>query len=340
MKTLLMLSVLGAIMLGALSSSADGDDKETPPIKIGIIGLDTSHCTAFTSILHDPKADGDLAGFRVVAAYPGGSPDIPASKDRIDGFTKTMRDKYGVEIVGSIDELLPKVDVVMIESVDGRPHLQQLGPVIKAKKKVFIDKPIAGSLADVLRIFALAAENKVPVFSSSSLRYYPGIAGASTNPKVGKVFGCVTYGPCSLEEHHPDLFWYGVHGVEALYTIMGTGCKTVMRTHTKDTDAVTGVWADGRVATFRGLRSGKAGYGALVFGSAGVVPVDGSGSYQPLVAEICKFFRTGKAPVSAEETTELFAFMEAADESKRKDGAPVTIEAVMQKARAEIAAGK
>jgi predicted dehydrogenase len=345
MKTLLMLTVLGATLFGAtlfgaISSAGGGDKKKNTPIRIGMIGLDTSHCTAFTSILNDPNAEDDLAGFRVVAAYPGGSPDIPASKDRIKGFTDTLRQKYGVEIVESIDEMLPKVDVVMIESVDGRPHLQQLGPVVKAGKKVFIDKPIAGSLADVLRIFALAGEKKVPVFSSSSLRYYPLIAAASTNPKTGKVLGCMTYGPCSLEEHHPDLFWYGIHGVEALYTIMGTGCKTVTRTHTKDTDVVAGVWADGRVGTFRGLRSGKAGYGALVFGSDGVAAVDGSGSYKPLVVEVCKFFRTGKAPVSAEETTELFAFMEAADESKRKDGAPVAIEAVLQKARAEIAAAK
>jgi predicted dehydrogenase len=306
-------------------------------MRVGIIGLDTSHCVAFTRILHNPKAEGDLAGFRVVAAYPGGSPDIPESKNRIEGFTSELRDKHGVEIVGSIDELLKKVDVVMIESVDGRPHLAQAGPVIRAGKKVFIDKPIAGSLAEALLIFRLAAEHKVPLFSSSALRFSTGIAGARKNPKVGEVIGCDVYAPCSLEKHHPDLFWYGVHGLESLYTIMGTGCRTVTRAHTKDTDVVTGVWADGRIGTFRGIRGGKADYGATVFGTKGVVPAGGFTGYEPLVVEICKFFRTGQPPVSAAETTEMFAFMEAADESKRQGGAPVTIDAVMKAATAEAA---
>jgi predicted dehydrogenase len=339
MKTVIIVSALLALVFCAIASSASEQGDNAPVVRVGIIGLDTSHCVAFTSILQNPKNEGDLAGFRVVAAYPGGSPDIAASRDRVDGFTKTLRDKYGVEIVSSIDELLKKVDVVMIESVDGRPHLAQLIPVLKAGKKVFIDKPIAGSLADVLRIFALATEYKVPVFSSSSLRFGPGVAGARKNAKIGDVLGCDSYGPCSLEEHHPDLYWYGIHGVEALYTVMGTGCKTVSRAHTKGTDVVTGVWSDGRIATFRGIRSGKAGYGVTVFGSAGVLPIDGNADYKPLVTEICKFFRTGQPPVSAAETTEIFAFMEAADESKRQGGVPVTIEAVMQKARAETARG-
>ncbi len=306
----------------------------------GIIGLDTSHVVAFTKLLNDPRAKGDLAGVRVVAAYPGGSPDIASSRDRLEGFTKTLREQYGVEIVDSIDALLKKVDVVLLESVDGRPHLKQVIPVLKAGKPVFIDKPVAGSLADAIEIFDLAKEHKTPCFSSSSLRFGPGVQGVKNDPRVGKVVGCDAWGPCALEEHHPDLFWYGVHGVETLFTVMGTGCVSVARVHGKGTDFVTGTWKDGRVGTFRGIREGRAGYGATVFGTAGVVPVSGSGGYEPLVVEICKFFRSGKPPVPAEETVELFAFMEAADESKRQGGAPVTLESVMKKTRADIAARK
>jgi predicted dehydrogenase len=290
---------------------------------------------AFTSIFNDPKNEGDLAGFKVVAAFPAGT-DIPDSKNRVKMFTEQIRDKWGVEIVASIDELLPKVDVVLLESVDGRPHLEQATPVLKAKKKIFIDKPIAGSLADVLKLFALAKETGTPMFSSSSLRYYPNFRNIRKESKVGNILGCMVYAPCSLEPNHPDLFWYGVHGVETLYTIMGTGCKRVSRSHTKGTDIVTGTWGDGRVATFRGIRDGKSGYGAVVFGDKGIAPMDsGGGTYKPLVVEIAKFFRTGVPPVAAEETIEMFAFMEAADESKRQGGAPVTLEAVLAKARAQ-----
>jgi predicted dehydrogenase len=306
------------------------------PLRAGIIGLDTSHVEAFTKLLNNPNAKGDLAGVRVVAAYPGGSPDLPASRDRLADYTKKLRDNYGVEIVDTIDALLSKVDVVLLESVDGRPHLEQVKPVFKARKPVFIDKPVAGSLADALQIYQLAEATGTPCFSSSSLRFSPKIAAMRNDPKVGDVLGCDAYGPCPLEPHHPDLFWYGIHGVETLFTIMGPGCESVTRTHTKGTDLVTGTWKDGRIGTFRGIRTGKSDYGALVFGSKGIAPSGGYGGYEPLVVEICRFFRSGKPPVSALETLEIFAFMEAADESKRQGGTPVSLASVMEKARRQI----
>jgi hypothetical protein len=323
----------GALSLTGFSVSGQLLAQDTTkPLRAGMIGLDTSHVTAFTNLLNNPKNEGDLAGIKVVAGFPGGT-DIPASKDRVANFTKTLREKYMVEIVDSIDDLLKKVDVVLLESVDGRPHLEQARPVFKAGKPVFIDKPVAGSLADAIQIYDLAKQTKTPCFSSSSLRFGPAVQAIRNDPKVGEILGCDTYGPCPIEQTHPDLFWYGIHGVEMLFAIMGTGCESVVRTHTKETDKVVGTWKGGRIGTFRGIRAGKADYGGTVFGKAGVAPVGGSGGYEPLVREICKFFKTGKPPVSPEETVELFAFMEAADESKRKGGAPVTIENVMAKAR-------
>jgi Oxidoreductase family, NAD-binding Rossmann fold len=306
---------------------------EPKPLKVGIIGLDTSHVTAFTSLLRNPKSKSELAGFQVVAAYPGGSQDVESSRSRVKDFTATLKDKYGVEIVDSIDALLPKVDVVLLESVDGRPHLEQVKPVLKAGKRVFIDKPLAGTLADAIQIFELAKQFKTPVFSSSSLRFAAELAAVKKSAKLGDLLGCMTYGPCSLEEHHPDLFWYGVHGVEALYAMMGTGCETVSRVHTKDTDVVTGVWKDGRVGTFRGLRAENHGYGLVAFGSKASEAQKLDPGYEPLLVEIAKFFRGGPPPVSAEETLEMFAFMEAADESKRRGGGPVKLAEVMAKTR-------
>ncbi len=323
--------LLAALLCTAIGASAMAEDA-APKIRVGIIGLDTSHVMAFTGVLNDPKSEGELQGVKVVAAYPGGSPDIASSRDRVAGYTKDLQEKYGIEIVDSVEALLPKVDAVLLESVDGRPHLKQVKPVFAAGKPVFIDKPAAGSLADAVEIFRLSKASGVPCFSSSSLRFSPGIAQMRSNEKVGEVLGCDAYSPCSLEEHHPDLYWYGIHGVETLYAIMGPGCVSVSRTHTKDTDFATGVWKDGRIGTFRGMRSGKHDYGALVFGTKGIVPSGGYGGYKPLVVEIARFFKTGKPPVSAEETIEIMAFMEAADESKRQGGKPVTLESVLAKA--------
>jgi predicted dehydrogenase len=327
----LLFCLVAFSFLASMASAAEPAAGQ--PLKAGIIGLDTSHVGAFTKLLNDPNAKGVLATVKVVAAFPGGSPDLPESRDRVEGFTKELRDKYGVEIVSSIDDLLKKVDVVLLESVDGRPHLDQVKPVFLAHKPVFIDKPVAGTLADAIQIYELAKEHKVPCFSSSSLRFSPGILAMRNNPKVGDVVGCDAYGPAPLEKHHPDLFWYGIHGVETLYTIMGPGCQSVTRTHTSGTDVVSGAWKDGRIGTFRGIRAGKQDYGATVFGQKGIAPSGGYGGYEPLVVEICKFFKTGEPPVSAEETIEIFAFMEAADESKRQGGVPVSLESVMAKAR-------
>jgi Oxidoreductase family, NAD-binding Rossmann fold len=334
------LSWLVVVLAMSFLTSAAVADEPPKTLKAGIIGLDTSHVVAFTKLLNDPKAKGDLEGVRVVAAFPGGSQDIPASRDRLVGFTKQLKEQYDVEIVDSIDELLKKVDVVLLESVDGRPHWEQVQPVFKAKKPVFIDKPVAGSLADVLRIYDLAKETGCPVFSSSSLRFAPEIGKLKDNSKLGAVIGCATHGPCEIEEHHPDLFWYGVHGVENLFAVMGTGCESVSRVKTKETDMVTGTWKYGRVGTFRGLRGGKKDYGMVVYGSESIETTKVSADYAPLVAEICKFFKTGKPPVSAEETIELFAFMQAADESARQNGAAVTIDSVLKNARAGSAKEK
>jgi predicted dehydrogenase len=327
--------LVGAAMmtLGAKSAMSDEPKPGGDALRAGIIGLDTSHAPAFAGVLNGPKATGDLAGVRVVAAFPGGSPDVPASADRVEGFTKQFAE-MGIEIVPSIEALLEKVDVVLLESVDGRPHLDQVIPVLKANKPVFIDKPVAGSLADAVAIFELAKRHNVPCFSSSSLRFSKGIIGMRDDRRVGEVTGCEARGPCSLEPHHPDLFWYGIHGVETLFTIMGTGCVAVTRVHTEGTDFVVGRWSDGRIGTFRGLRAGSHGYGATVYGTKGIAQSGGYDGYEPLLVEIVKFFKTGKPPVSAEETLEICAFMEAADESKRQNGAPVSVASVLAKAKA------
>ncbi len=306
-------------------------DEPAGPMKAGIIGLD-AHALPWTKIINDPKATGELAEMTVVVGYPGGSPDIPHSMGILNRSVEPIRN-LGVEIVDSIDELLKKCDVVLLLSIDGRPHLEQAKPVFAAGKPVFIDKPIAGSLADAIEIFRLAKEHNVPCFSSSSLRFAAQTIGIRNDPKLGEVRGCDQYAPCHLEPHHPDLFWYGIHGVEPLFTIMGTGCKSVTRVHTEGTDLVVGVWKDGRVGTFRGIRDGRRGYGSTVFGSKGIAPGGGFGGYEPLIVEIVKFFKTGKPPITPEETLEIFAFMEAADESKRQGGASVTLESVMEKAR-------
>jgi predicted dehydrogenase len=304
-----------------------------PGKRVGIIGLDTSHSIAFTKEMNSDNASSEFGGYKVVAAYPQGSLDIQSSVQRIPGYIEQVK-KMGVEIVDNIPALLEKVDVILLETNDGRRHLEQAIPVLKAGKPMFIDKPIAASLADGIAIFAAATHFKVPVFSSSSLRFMSS-AQAVANGKIGKVIGADTYSPASVDKTHPDFFWYGIHGVEILYTVMRTGCKSVVRVHTEDTDVAVGTWDDGRIGTFRGTRTGKHTYGGTAYGENGDAVLGPFEGYKPLLTEIIRFFQTGKPPVESEDTLEMCAFMEAADESKRRKGASVDLEGIWDQGRKE-----
>lgn len=299
-------------------------------LRIGMIGLDTSHVTAFTKLLNDPNDKEHVPGGKVVAAYKGGSPDIESSFSRVEGYTKQLQTQFGVKLVDTIEELCREVDAVLLTSVDGRPHLEQARPVIQAGKLLFIDKPVAGTLRDVIEIYRLARQHKTPVFSSSSYRFHDSLLELKKTD-VGAIRSAISYGPAHLEPHHPDMFWYGVHPTEALFAILGTGCETVVRASTPDTDIITGTWAGGRLGTLHALRTGNTPHKVIVFGTKAVAEQKGSGDYAPLVREIMRFFQTGVAPVSPEETIEIFAFMEAADESKRQSGKPIKVSEVMKK---------
>ncbi len=296
-------------------------------LRLGIIGCDTSHVVAFSEVLNNPNAKGHVPGTKVVAAFRGGSPDIPSSANRVEEYSKTLREKYGVQFYDSIEEMCRNVDAVLLESVDGRPHLAQARPVIAARKTLFIDKPMAGSLRDVQEIFRLARKAKVPVFSSSALRFGKNTQ-AVRNGSIGKVTYAETYGPCELEPHHPDLFWYGVHGTEALFAVMGTGCQTVQRSTTADGKIeVTGLWKGGRKGVYRA----DPGFRGTAKGTQGEAAIGSFDGYEPLVAAIVKFLQTGVPPVTPEETLEIFAFMEGADVSKQNGGAPVKIRSLLKR---------
>ncbi|MDR2765386.1 MAG: Gfo/Idh/MocA family oxidoreductase [Tannerella sp.] len=330
-RTFIKTSVLaGAGLLTSQLSYGNAAAPVKKGLRAGIIGLDTSHSIEFTKTLNLKQTEAsEYGGYKVVAAYPHGSRDIESSVSRIPKYTEEVKG-MGVKITDSIQELLKETDVILLETNDGRRHLEQALEVFKAGKTVFIDKPVAGSLEDAYAIYRAADELKVPVFSSSSLRYMSNMDHILKEQSIGKVMGAATYGPYSIEPTHPDFFWYGIHGIEALFTLMGSGCQTVTRVSTPETELVVGVWDESRIGTYRG-RKGKYDYGGTAFGEKGIEDIGTYNGYDPLLREIVKFFQTGIPPVSAEETLDLFTFMESADESKRRGGAPVKLSDVRDK---------
>lgn len=276
---------------------------------------------AFAKVLNDPTAPDHIDGAKVVAAFKGGSPDIESSAKRVEGYAKDLAEKYHVEILPTIEAMCGKVDAILLESLDGRKHLEQTKAAVKCGKPMFIDKPLAATYADAVAISKAAKAANVKWFSTSSLRY----ADQMTTMKSPANKSVVVWGPGPIDKsHYLDLSWYAIHPIEMLYAIMGPGCEEVTRI-SSDNDVVVGKWKDGRIGTVQVLRP-YGDYGAIAYTEKKVIE---SGkikvSYVPMLREIVKFFQTGVVPVAEEDTMELFAFMDAAQKSKEQGGKPVKV---------------
>jgi len=308
------LRLLAAFLVGIPLIAAD--------LRLGIIGTDTSHVIAFTQALNDPNAKDHVPGARVVAAFKGGSADIEESASRVEQYASELKDKWGVRLVGSIQDLCPVVDGLLLESVDGRKHLAQFQEAVHCEKPVFIDKPLASTLEDALHIARIAQQAKIPWFSASALRFSP-----IQEMRSQDMTGAIVWSPGPLEPHHAlDLSWYGIHGVEMLYTLFGAGCEAVSRISTPDSDVVTGRWEDGRLGTLHTQRP-YGTYGAVVFLKNRTIVANTSikPDYTPLIKQIVAFMQSKIPPVPNLETLEEFAFMEAAQRSLEQGGRAVEV---------------
>lgn len=289
-------------------------------LKIGMIGLDTSHAPAFTKLLNDTNEKYHVSGGKVVVAFPGGSPDFELSASRVEGYTNELRDEYNVNIVDSPEAVAEQSDAILLESVDGRVHLEQFKKIAPYGKPIFIDKPFTVSSQDARDIVKIAAESNIPIMSASALRYAEGLSEVLADDEKGDIFGFDSYGPMAIQPTQPGLFWYGIHTVEMLFATLGKGCKHVTTTTNDDHDLAVGVWEDGRVGTVRGNRKGNTAFGALVHREKGTQFVDvyahDKPYYASMLERIMPMFTTGKTPIDPEETLQIIRFIEAANESR------------------------
>ena len=291
-------------------------------IRIGIVGFDTSHAVEFTKRINHVGISEDhwVYGGRVVMGYPGGPSSFVT--DEVLNQRTNMISGFGVEIVDSPDKLIGEVDAIMLEVQDGGKHLSYARPFIEAGIPLFIDKPFTCSVDDAKRIVELAAERRVPIFSSSSLRYALEIQEVKSRTELGCILGVDAYSPGTLHHKNPGLFNYGIHGVEIIYALMGTGCKSVRCIWDKRWEKVIGLWGDGRIGTLRAVREGARGYGFSAFYERGIVSttIDTTYIYRELLKRVMEMFQTGKPPINPEETVEIMSFIEAALESSKRGG--------------------
>ena len=324
---------------GVVLSLGAAEPAKASGLRIGIIGCDTSHAPAFAGMLNAKKPDPVFKGARVTCAYKWGSRDLACALNRYGKFIAQMR-RSGVKMVDSIPALLAQCDAVCIETVDGRCHLAEAREVFASGKPCFIDKPIAATLEDAIKIVEEGRRTKAKWFCSSSLRNLPNV-GALRGGQFGRVRGADCWSPCNVEPTHSEFYWYAIHGAEPLFAVMGKGCKEVRCTGTGTEDVAVGTWADGRLGVMRALHHSRPGdcYGGVAFcegkdkGSRkGAIDLGKADGYKAQLVEIVRFFETGVSPVDPEETLEIYAFLEAAAQSKRRGGAVVTLDEVLRTA--------
>ena len=200
----------------------------------------------------------------------------------------------GVQIVANPVDMIGHVDAVFIESNEGNLHLDHAKPFLEAGLPLFIDKPYTATTAQGRAIADLSAQNGVPVFSASSLRYTETVVDLqATLSDEGGAQGAMVFSPGSEHYANPGLLNYGIHGVEVLYSLMGPGCQEVWAVRTDGADHVTGRWDGGRLGTVRAIRSGGGGYGLTVFSEKRAINSDifTSNNYRNLLREIMKCWR-------------------------------------------------
>ena len=292
-------------------------------MRLGIADFDTSHVVQFTMRLNHVEIDEEQwveSNCEIVAGYPGQSKIT--EPERVQEYTDKLAG-WGVELVDKPEDLIGQVDGVLVESQGGKEHLAKARPFLEAGMPVYIDKPFTCSVADAQEIARLAADNGVPVFSSSSLRYALEVQEALADEEgLGNVVGASAFSPASLHEENPGLFHYGIHGVETLYAFMGPGCVEVSCFSEEGGEVTVGRWSDGRVGTVRGTRAGAHAYGFTAWGDKGVkiTRIDPSSIYRELLKRIAQMFDTGEAPLDINITIEIVAFIEAALESADSGG--------------------
>ena len=300
-------------------------------LKIGLVGLDTSHVIVFSKCFNKPGHADHVAGGKVVAGYPGGSDDFELSRSRVGKFTQQVRDEFGVNVVDSPEAVAEACDLLFITAADGRTHLDYLRKTIALRRPTFVDKPLAVSSEDAREIMRLGEQHHVPVMSASSLRYAPALTAALADDSAGMIAGADIFGPMPIEPTQGGLFWYGIHTVEMLNRVMGGGCAQVATTTTDKHDVVTATWSDGRVAALHGLREAHGRFGATIHRDKGIQFVDAyaggakRSAYATMLDAVMRSLPHGKSDVAAADTLEVIRLIEAANESRARDGAVVKL---------------
>lgn len=188
-------------------------------MRLAIIGTENSHGDHIIDHLNVRQAAGDA---RVVALSGGPSPR-----------NKALAGTGGIDrIVDEPAELLGLVDAVVITDRHGGLHRAHALPFLSAGLPVFVDKPLACTVADAQAIIDAAVAHDAPLTSSSALRWVPD-TDALAAALDGPAHAVVTSGPADPGSEHGGVFFYGIHPVDVALRL-APGALSAVHTHTTD----------------------------------------------------------------------------------------------------------
>ncbi len=279
-------------------------------MKIGLIGNDTSHVEVFANLLHNREHAFYLGGAEFAGYIECHSDDMQLSRERAPHF-KEVLNRFGIKRYETIDELDRSVDAWLIVGVDGTRHLEWFSRIVHFQKPVFIDKPVAASLADFDQMTSLSEKWNTPLFSSSSLRFSVDVQ-AVKNEEIDFLYA---YGPLPFQEKMPGYYWYGIHSLEWIDELFNSDVASVERVKLEEYELVHFVFTDGRRAVFRGEYEWKDKFGGTAHIQGKPVHLDlwkmEKPYYVSLLEEMICFFRTGESPVPPGRTRRILEWIEA-----------------------------
>lgn len=290
-------------------------------MRIGLIGLDTSHSEIFTRLLNDTNDPNHVAGGKITHALPIFSMDLPISRDRFQLYKNIVENKYKVKIVENIDVFMRSVDAVLLATVDGRNHLSWLKKIVRYKKPIFIDKPIVMSSDEMKTVIELSETHQTPIMSSSSLRYAQSIKNIDSSDFISAYI----YGPLPQQTAMPGYFWYGIHLIEMIITLFGTDIRSIKKEKFNEAyELLMLSFSNGRQVIVRGDYHWHNHFGGIIHykdrAETFELWQDKRPYYANLLAEIMKFFQTGLTPVPLEETAVIIKLIEQINLLERDRG--------------------
>lgn len=279
-------------------------------VNLAILGLDTSHGPAFARIIQQAYPQ-----HRLVAAWPGGSNAIPASRDRVQGFTREV-ESMAVPIVDSPEAAAANADAVFILTLDGDSHVPLLSAIMRPGLRVFIDKPMAYSATEAEQMFEKAKELNFGVFSASALRFLPLVQQLLLDSRGNPIRKINLRAPLNPIDGVPRYHFYAIHAAEILITLLGASVAKVERRESRNAEYFHIIWSEGQDAELELTTEPGSSFDLVIESNGGtrtklrqlersIKPL-----YRPLIDACIRFLEGGAPPVAPDETLAALALLD------------------------------